>query len=230
MRRTIFVVLAACLTAAALPIVADATHKPGHQSPGNPGPGGVDITITARPSVTVFQGATVISGKLKGPNNGNKLVRLREDSFPFNSVDKVIDGQTDANGNYTFTRSPAKSSTYQVVLPPFTGTNVRSPGVYVPVRVRTSLFVNDRTPRVGQVVRFSGRACPTHDGLGVGLQRLGSKGFGTIRSTTLRSATRCSVYSRLVRITRDGTFRVITAGHGDNARGITRSVFVNAHS
>ncbi len=227
MRRPILAVLAACLTAVALPVVADATHKPNHPAPGNPGPGGVELTIVAKPTVTVFQGATVISGKLKGANNVGKKVRLIEDVFPFNSVDKHYDATTDSTGSYTFTRNPAKNSTYQVAL---VGTNVRSPGVYVPVRVRTSLFVSDRTPRVGQVVRFSGRACPTHDGLGVGIQRKGSTGFGTVRSTTLKASTRCSVYSRLVRITRDGTFRVITAGHGDNARGITRSVFVNAHS
>ncbi len=225
MRRPILAVLAACLTAVALPLVADAA-KPPPKPPGNPGPGGVDLTIAANPGITIFQGATVISGKLKGPNNNDRKVTLREDLFPFNSINNVVIGKTDANGAYSFTRFPAKNSTYQVLA----GANVRSPGVFVPVRVRTSLFISDLTPRVGQVVRFSGRACPTHDGLGVGIQRQGSKGFGTIRSTTLRSATRCSVYSRLVRITRDGTFREITAGHGDHARGISRSVFVNAHS
>lgn len=222
MRRTIFAVLAACLTVAALPIVADATHKPGHQSPGNPGPGGVDITITAKPSVTVFQGATVISGKLRGPNNAFREISLREDLHPFNSVNNVVFGKTDANGDYTFTRRPAKNATYQVSLK---NTAVRSPGVLVNVRTRVSLFVSDRTPRVGQVIRFTGRACPTHIGLPVGLQRNGR----TVRSTTLLASTRCSVYRRSIRVFSDATFRVVTKGHGDHARGISRSLFVDVH-
>ena len=220
MRRTIFVVLAACLTAVALPLVADAA-KPPKPPPGNPGPGGVALTIAAKPTLTVFQGATVISGKLKGPNNNGRPVTLREDSFPFNSVDKVATATTGPNGDYSFTRSPAKNSTYQVTL----GTTVRSPGVLVNVRTRVGLSVTDRTPRVGQVIRFSGRACPTHVGLPVGLQRNGR----TVRSTTLLASTRCSVYRRSIRVFSDGVFRVVTKGHGDHARGISRSVFVDVH-
>ena len=65
MRRTILSVLAVCLTAVALPLVADAAKPP--KPPGKPGPGGADLTIAAKPNTTVFRGPTVISGKLNAP-------------------------------------------------------------------------------------------------------------------------------------------------------------------
>jgi len=234
MRRIILAVLAASLTAAALPVVADAQSGkkppaypiPG-PAPGNPAPAGASLTIVAKPNPTVFQGATVISGRLKGlQNNANRTVTLREDSFPFFSIDKLVNAQTDANGDYVFTRRPAKNSAYKVVL---FGTTLSSPGVLVNVRTRVSQFVSDRTPRVGQIIRISGRACPTHNGLPVGIQRKSKTGFGTVRSTRLRSSTRCSTYSRRFRVYVDGVFRVVTKGHGDHARGISRTVFIDVH-
>jgi len=163
MRRTILPLLAAGLTAVALPVVADAGHKPGH-NPGKPGPGGADLTIAAKPNTTVFQGPTVISGKLKG---APAPVTLREDAYPFGSGDKAVATvQSDKSGSYSFTRNPSKNTTYQV-----TSGTVRSVGVLVNVRIRMSLRVSDSTPRAGQVVRFKGRACPKHNGLAVRIQR-----------------------------------------------------------
>lgn len=222
MRRSILAVLAVCLTAAALPVIADAAKPP--KPPGSPAPGTVGLTITAKPNPTVFQAPTVISGRLTGQNNGAKTVTLREDAFPFNSVDKVVNTVTAANGDYSFTRSPAKNTVYQVSFG-----SVRSANVLVNVRTRVGLSVSDRTPRVGQVIRFTGRACPTHIGLPVGLQRKGSTGFRTVRSTTLLASTSCSVYRRSIRVFSDGVFRVITKGHGDHARGISRTVFIDVH-
>lgn len=225
MRRTLLAVLAAGLTAAALPVVADATHKPGH-NPGNPGPGGADLTIAANPNTTVFQGPTVISGKLKGPNKHTQTVTLREDAYPFGSGDRAAaTARTDGTGSYTFTRRPSKNTTYQVTF----GT-MRSARVLVNVRIRMSLRVSDYTPRAGQVVRFKGRACPTHSGLVVRIQRRGSTGsFRTVRRTTLKPATGgCSAYSRRLRIRRDATYRV-TADDADHATGISRVRFLNVH-
>lgn len=221
MRRSLTFVVVAAIAVAALPLVAQADHKPGH----TPGPGGADLTIAARPATTVFQGATVISGRLKGPGNAGATVTLRQDEYPFGTDDKAVaTATTDANGDYTFTRRPVRNTTFQAVAGA-----VRSERVLVNVRIRMSLYVSDATPRVGQLVRFKGRACPEHDGLLVRIQRRTAKGaYRTVRRTTLKAATRCSVYSRRFRIYRDGTYRV-SADDADHARGRSRLRFINAH-
>jgi len=62
-----------------------------------------------------------------------------------------------------------------------------------------------------------------------GRQRQTSTGtFRTVRSTTLRDATRCSVYSRSFRIYRDGTYRV-KSDDADHARGFSRTRFIDTH-
>jgi len=221
MRRPILAVLAVCLTAVALPLVADAAKPP--KPPKPPGPGGADLTIAAKPNTTVFRGPTVISGKLKG---APRAVTLREDAHPFGSGDRAVATvQSDQSGSYSFTRNPSENTTYQV-----TSGTVRSARVLVNVRIRMSLRVSDSTPRAGQLVRFKGRACPKHNGLAVRIQRkVGTGSFRTVRSTTLKPSTRgCSAYSRRLRVSRDATYRV-TADDANHARGYSRSRFLNAH-
>lgn len=223
MKRLLPAIVAVAVVAA-MPVIAEADHKPGH-TPGKPKPppGGTDLTISAQPNPTVFQRATVISGKLKGSDHAGKTVTLREDEFPFGDAFKnVATTTTDAKGDYAFTRNPARNTSYRVE----SGTKI-SPAVLVKVRIRMSLRVSDATPRVGQLVRFSGRGCPAHDGLPVRIQRKTAKGtFRTVRRTTLRGATRCSNYTRQFRIYRDGTYRV-TTDDADHARGFSASRFLN---
>lgn len=218
-------VVVAAAVAVALPVIAQADHKPGHSKPGTPKPppAGADLTIAAQPNPTVFQRATVISGTLKGPDNAGKTVTLREDVFPFGDTSKdVAKATTDSKGAYTFTRNPARNTSFRAV----SGTKV-SPAVLVKVRIRMSLRVSDATPAVGQLVRFRGRGCPAHDGLPVRIQRKTAKGtFRTVRRTTLRGATGCSAYTRRFRIYRDGTYRV-TSDDGDHARGFSATRFLN---
>ncbi len=96
-------------------------------------------------------------------------------------------------------------------------------------RIRISLSVIDMTPRAGQVVRFSGRACPAHDGLGIRIQRRTRRGvYRTVRRTALKPAKRCSVYRRRLRIYSDGMYRAVTVGAND-IRGISRRRFVDVH-
>lgn len=218
-----------------MPVIAQADHKPGHAKPGpkpNPAPkppGGTSLTIAAKPTVTVFRGATVISGRLRGPDNAGKTVVLRVDGFPYGTdIKSAASMKTDANGDYTFTRRPPRNTAFQAVAD--TGATyglAASPAVFVKVRIRISLGVSDATPRVGQVVRFRGVACPAHDGLLVKIQRETRTGnFRTVRFTRLRAATRCSAYSRRLRIFKDGTYRV-TTDDADHARGISRPRFLN---
>jgi hypothetical protein len=219
--RTALPLAALLALATAFPAVSGATHKPGH----NPNAGGSGLTIAAKPTTVVFGGATVISGRLTGPNNAGRTVTLRQDPFPFGDAQTpVATAVTDAQGDYTFTRRPGLNTIYRVAV----GATV-SPNVLVNVRIRMSLYVSDSTPRVGQLVRFKGRACPTHDGLRVNIQRRSSTGrYVTVRRTRLAPATRCSVYSRTFRIYRDGRYRA-TADDADHARGFSRSRVLDAH-
>lgn len=221
MKRSLLTVAALALTAAALPVVANATHKPGHQ----PGKGGVDLTIAARPTTITYGAATVISGRLRGPNNAGRNVTLRADGYPFNVGDSAVaTARTSSNGSYSFSQRPDRNTNYQVTLGA-----VRTERVRVNVRFRVSFAASDYTPRAGQVVRFRGRACPESDGAAVSIQRRTSSGrFRTVRRTTLRAATTCSTYSRRLRIGRDGTYRV-TTDDGARARGYSRARLLNAH-
>lgn len=220
MKRLLPVTTAIAAAAVAVPVFAQADHKPGHDKP--PG-GGADLTLAAQPNPTVFRGTTVLSGSLKGPDNAGKTVVLRADEFPFGDQARdVATTTTDAKGDYTFTQRPARNTSYRAVA----GAAV-SAGALVKVRIRMGLRVSDATPAVGQLVRFRGRACPAHDGLGVRIQRkTATGGYRTVRRTTLRGGTGCSAYTRLLRVYRDGTYRV-TSDDPDHARGFSRSRFLN---
>ncbi len=221
MKRSLLALPVSALLAVALPIAANAAHKPGHQ----PGQGGVDLTIAAKPTTIVSGGATVISGRLRGSNNTGKTVALWADGYPFNTGDaEVARTQTTSNGSYSFTQRPDRNTNYQVRLGA-----VRTERVRVNVRFRISLSVSDSTPRAGQLVRFRGRACPESDGAVVSIQRKTSTGgFRTVRRTTLKAATTCSIYSRRLRVRRDGTYRV-TTDDAARTRGYSRERFLNAH-
>lgn len=220
LKRSLLALSAAALLAISLPAVGNATHKPGHQ----PGAGGVDLTISARPTTIVFGGATVISGRLKGPKNANKRVTLRADGYPFTGDTSVASASTTSNGSYSFTQRPDRNTNYQV-----TSGAVRTERVRVNVRFRVSFAASDYTPRAGQLVRFRGRACPESDGAVVSIQRKTSTGrFHTVRRTTLKAAATCSTYSRRLRVRRDGTYRV-TTDDAARARGYSRARFLNAH-
>ena len=95
------------------------------------------------------------------------------------------------------------------------------------VRAAISLRASDSNPRAGARVRFSGRLCPEHDGATIALQRRTSKGFRTVRSTTLADAGNCSTYSKRLRVRRDGVYRAFFAGDADTAAGPSRRRRIN---
>jgi hypothetical protein len=185
----------------------------------------VDLTIAAKPKTITFGGATVLSGRLQGPNNGGRTVSLRADGYPFNIGDRIVARtQTAGNGAYSFTQRPDRNTNYQVTLGA-----VRTERVRVNVRFRVSFAASDYTPRAGQLVRFRGRACPESNGAVLSIQRRSSSGrYRTVRRTRLRDAATCSTYSRRLRIHRDGTYRT-TVDDAARARGYSRARFLNAH-
>ena len=229
MRRSVFAFLLVLPLALVLPGGASATHQPNHNpgggTPSYPGPGVTpSLSIAAKPATTVFQQATVISGRLRAQNQAGQFVVLRADEYPFTGDTPVAVTRTDSNGSYSFTRSPPRNTLFRATV-----FGLRSPVVRVNVRIRMSLFVSDSTPRVGQRVRFRGRACPAHDGLLVRVQRrTRTGGYRTVRRTRLRAATRCSLYRRTFRIYRDGRYRV-TSDDADHARGYSRTRLIDVH-
>jgi hypothetical protein len=109
---------------------------------------------------------------------------------------------------------------------------VESAAVDVLVRVRVTLRLGDRTPRVGQRVRFYGSAAPQHDGNVVRLQRRRATGsWKTVGLTLLRDAgDERSPYSRRLHIRRDGTYRArVIAVDGDHLSGTSRRRSVEVH-
>jgi len=218
--------LGVALVAVVLPVGASATHNPGH----NPGPAPKyptpSLSISAKPTTTVFQGATVISGRLQTQPQANQAVGLFADEYPFTGFapTPVAVTRTSSNGSYSFTRLPVRNTLFRTAV-----AGLASPVVRVNVRIRMSLSVGDSTPRVGQRVRFRGKACPAHNGLSVAIQRRTSTGrYRTVRRTRLRASSRCSVYRRTFRVYRDGRYRV-TSADADHARGYSRSRLIDVH-
>ncbi len=219
----IFLIVGALTVAIVLPAAAQASHKPGHQG----GPGNAEtLSVGATPNPIVFGRSTVLSGRLTGNNKAGRTVRLDGAPYPYTSfVNNIATTTTSSNGGFSFARRPRLNTRYRVSV----GALVSST-VDVLVRQRVSLYLSDSTPRRGQLVRFSGRSCPTHDGAVVSIQKRTSTGsFRTVRRTRLRDASRCSVYSRRLRIFRDGVFRTVVARDGDHARGFSRRRSVDAH-
>jgi hypothetical protein len=145
--------------------------------------------------------------------------------YPYTSfANNIATTTTSSNGEFSFTRRPRLNTRYRVRVGNLSATTT------VLVRQRVSLFLSDSTPRRGQIVRFSGRSCPTHDGAVVSIQKRTSTGsFRTVRRTRLREASRCSVYSRRLRIYTDGVFRTVVARDADHARGFSRRRSADAH-
>src|SRR5215216_490324 len=167
-----------------------------------------------------------------GHQGGAQTIGLQRDRWPFegNWVDAGTD-TTDAQGDYSFTARPPVNTRYRTRR---SGINP-SVAVSVGVRIRVSRAVSDRTPEVGQRVRFRGRACPQHDGALVSIERFNrtTNRWRTVRRTTLRDipGSSCSRYRRTFPVFRDGTYRVVVISpHGDHRNGISRRIRLDAHS
>src|SRR3954452_77210 len=217
LKPAILAMTAAAVVAVTLPVAAPAKRKPNT--------GGQRLTITAQSNTIAFGGATTISGRLRGPNHAGRPVTLRGDGYPFNVGDKdVATTRTTSTGAYSFTRRPARNTNYQAVV----GT-LRTARVRVNVRFRLSFAASDYTPRKGHVIRLRGRACPSSDGAVVRIQRRSKTGtFPTVRTTRLRPAKKCSVYSLRLRARRGGIYRA-TTDDAARARGFSRLRAITTH-
>jgi hypothetical protein len=225
MRKAILTAAVVAVGAVIAPLGASADHRPGH----NPGTGNAgDPTIAATPNPILFGRSTMISGGLKGSDVAGKTIELQHDPFPFGTTyETIATTTTNADGDYSFKVSPGLNTNYRTVakLDP----EQMSPNVQVGVRMRITRRVDDYTPNVGQEVTFTGTVKPAHDGRTVYIQRRNSEGEWRTKATTTlddapEEAGNVSTYSRDLRISRDGVYRVKVNTHGDHLGNKTRRV------
>jgi hypothetical protein len=217
MRRTLFIA-----TAAVVGIVvptASADHRPGHGAPRN-------VTISSSHKTIKFGGTVTLSGKLTGSNNSGRPVTIEQDPFPIDTFIPAGTATTNATGDWAFGHKPTVNTRYRA-----RSGSAESQNQDVMVRPAITLRLSDRTPRVGQRVRFFGRLCPEHDGVKVALQRRFRTGWRTLRSATLKDVvgSTCSSYSRRLRVRRDGAYRTRFHGDADHVAGNSRVRRANAH-
>ena len=194
------------------------------------------VTIAAAPATVTFTGASTISGKLTGPNSGGVQVTLEENPYPFTAGFKAtkLTATTTATGDYTLSVVPSVNTKYRVTAK--TSPPVTSPEALVNVRPKISLRLSDRTPAIGQSVKFTGNVLPAHNGKTVQIQRrTKTGGWRTVASTTLVATTPVngvarSKYAKRIRIRRNGTYRVrLAPGDGDHVTGYSARRTARVH-
>lgn len=180
------------------------------------------VTIAPSPSTITFGQSTTLKGK--GPAHTTiTLQRAASSTGPYSNVASTTSSN---GGNYSFVQTPGARTFYRAVAGGVTSSSVR-----VRVRFRISLFVSTTNPRTGQLVRFSGRVAPSHNGLRVRIQRLSQNGFWhTLASPFLHSAGgNASAYSIRIPVRRGGLYRASVGPDATHARGFSRDIRIRVH-
>lgn len=184
------------------------------------------LSIAASPKVVTFGGDLKITGQLTGgeaKDVSGQNITLLADAFPYEGKFERLDTvDTLATGAYSFTVKPVVNAKYRTTAKG----GVQSADVTVPVRVAVTRKVSDRTPKSGARVRFSGTVAPPHDGRVARIQRRTASGWKNIAKVTLvDGGDIVSKYSKRVKITRSGAYRVkFNPADGDHATGFSRKV------
>jgi hypothetical protein len=187
------------------------------------------LTIKPRPDPVVFGRSVALTGHLAGSGHAGKTVHVQADAFPYEGNFKNVASAVTANsGAWATSDKPQVNTRYRARQ----GSTTSGIATEL-VRIRVSLKLSDRTPLAGHRVRFSGRACPQHDGARVRIQRRTRSGkWRTVRRTSLRdlAGSTCSRYSKRFRVSRDGTYRAfVVSPHGDHANGRSRRRHIDVH-
>ena len=184
------------------------------------------LSIEVQPKTVTFGKDLRVTGKLTGGTArdiSGQTITLRSDAFPYEGTFKRVDAvETDTAGNYTFTTKPTSNARYQTTAKGGTESAVAT----AEVRVAVTRRVSDRTPKRGQRVKFSGKVAPAHDAKVAQIQRKTSSGWKKVTNVTLADGgDDVSVYSKRVRITRSGRYRVhFNPADGDHVAGSSRRV------
>jgi hypothetical protein len=200
-------------------VVADAAKPP--KPPGNNA-----LKLTSAPTIINYGAASVLSGQLTGNANAGLAVALQQDVYPYgDGLRLVASTTTNAQGRFSFTRTPGANTNYRVTV------KARTATTGVRVRPRVSLRLSDTTPAAAQLVTFSGKVRPAHDGFRVSVQRQTPTGsFATVRRPLLHAAPgNESTYRTSLRIGSTGTYRVVILSHGDHLFGASAVRVLTAH-
>jgi hypothetical protein len=183
------------------PAVAAKPPKPTKPNP--------NLAIAASSGVVTFGRTVTISGTTKNIAAGT-TVELQQNPYPYAGFKAT--GKTavvDPSGNYSIAGvAPQMNTQYKVQAK--TSPPTDSGTTFVHARLRVSFAVSDSTPKRGTRVRFAGTVAPAHDGKPVLIQKKTATGYTTVaRTTLLANGAASSKYSKRIRITRNGTYRVV---------------------
>ena len=186
------------------------------------------LTIAAAPNPVTFNFPATIAGQLTGTGAAGRQVVLQRRAFPYTAPFATIAGPvaTDAAGNYAFPQ-PAVPATAQYRVQTAAAPLVTSPVLTLGVAVRIKTNVSTTRPRRGSLVRFSGTIRPARPGSRYAIQKQTSTGgWVTVAGSITRSGgASFAGYSKSVRVSRGGTYRVfVQIVDGDLTSGIGRSV------
>ena len=184
------------------------------------------VSLTASRNPVTFGDAINFSGALTGTGVAGLQVALEENLYPFTGFSEVATATTDASGRFAFLRTPVANAAYRVTA---RRASERSPTVLALVRNKVSLRTSTARPRRGRSVLFTGSVSPAHTGQTVYIQRLGSRGWGTVLRAKLVATPNPFVvsYAARLRRVRSGLYRAympMTLAHlagNSSARRIT---------
>jgi hypothetical protein len=173
------------------------------------------LTLGATPNPVTFGKPTVLAGTLTGTGNASRQVVLQSNPFPYTQgfVNTTNVQLTGPQGQFAFPLLSVPLNTqYRVLIP--TKPEIASPIVSVGVAPKVSTSVTDTHVRRGQRVRFTGTVKPK------------PKGWVTVAGTTThRLSSTTSRYTKRIRITSGGSYRVFVASlNGSLVAGIGRTV------
>lgn len=149
------------------------------------------LTMTASPSLLVFDASTTLS--VQGAPAGATLTlsRKRADEAEFTVVETAV---ADANGAASWTRTPPRSTTYRVDVAADESWPAASAEVLVGVRPRVTLQARARTPLFEDgKVRYTVTVRPAHPGGTVQLRRRTRDGWASLGVLTLGADSRGSI-------------------------------------
>ena len=194
------------------------------------------VTISSTPRSVTFGRATTIAGQVTGTGNAGVKVTLEANPYPYTGGFKPtsLTTTTTATGAYSLAVTPGVNTRYLVIAK--TKPPVTSAQTAVAVRVKVILRLSTLRPAIGHLVRFSGTVTPAHNGKVAQIQRRTSTGaWKTVASVTLVAGTPVngipvSKFSKRLRISRDGTYRVrVNPKDGDHAAGTSPTRRVRVH-
>ncbi len=171
------------------------------------------LTLAATPNPVSFGKPTVLAGTLTGTGNAGRQVVLQSNPFPYTQgfVTTTNVQLTNPTGAFAFPLLSVPFNTqYRVLIP--TKPEIVSPIVLAGVAPKISTSVSATRVRRGQRVRFRGTVKPAQGGERIAIQKLKGTAWVTVAGTvTRRSSSTSASYSKRIRISRGGSYRVFVA-------------------